>query len=531
VVTETKVVEEIEDRYETFNADDTNVYKSVDLILSNREHEKHELQRLNDRLAKYLEDLHRLEWEGQSLDSLKGFWEKNVAAISVVYQKEVHESQRQLEESAKIRTTLEGQIFRIQSELAGVRKQFDEAVRDRDGNLQGLLDFSKQLSDREAELNGLKRQIELLEGEVARLKAENARLRSELDKIRADTLQQAHKTSEYENHVQTLLQKLAHLRRDYDLEITELRSKSITFVPPADYKSDLSKAIAELRRDFEALNNKKKGELHLWYSQKIKEYQTTNSGPYLDEIKRVTVEIDSIRIRTNEFETKNGLLKTEIQNLQLLMESEKHRYHTLFGNSETELRRVGEENDSLKEKLLELFRINRRLQAEIEVYRKLLDGETVSKKPVVVSKQEKEKEEMHIIKEEQVAHTKFERANKGNVKFCEISKEGKYIVLENTSFAKEEDISGYKLVRKLDNRHEVSFTFPPRFLLAPGNTVKIWANHQGGVHNPPESLIFEDISTWGVGQNVATTLVNREGEERAHFNQVTVTSQRTLSVS
>lgn len=44
-------------------------------------------------------------------------------------------------------------------------------------------------------------------------------------------------------------------------------------------------------------------------------------------------------------------------------------------------------------------------------------------------------EEIHIIKEEQVAHTKFERSHKGNVQFYEISRDGKYIILENTSFS------------------------------------------------------------------------------------------------
>lgn len=53
---------------------------------------------------------------------------------------------------------------------------------------------------------------------------------------------------------------------------------------------------------------------------------------------------------------------------------------------------------------------------------------------------------MHIVKEEQVAHTKFERTHKGSVQFYEVSKEGKYIMLQNTSFAK------VKHENTLDNR-------------------------------------------------------------------------------
>lgn len=43
----------------------------------------------------------------------------------------------------------------------------------------------------------------------------------------------------------------------------------------------------------------------------------------------------------------------------------------------------------------------------------------------------------------------------------------------NNISQKDEDISEYKLVRKLDNRKEVSFTFPTPFVLKRGQTVKV----------------------------------------------------------
>lgn len=52
-------------------------------------------------------------------------------------------------------------------------------------------------------------------------------------------------------------------------EILELRSKEVTVVDRDQYKSDLAAALVEIRRDFEALNNKKKTELASWYSRKV----------------------------------------------------------------------------------------------------------------------------------------------------------------------------------------------------------------------------------------------------------------------
>jgi len=378
-------------------------------------------------------------------------------------------------------------------------------------------------------LNFLRRRYEYLEEEVARLRNDNARLLADLEKIKNDIAQQVQKTLDYQNHVQSLRQKIVFLQNEYQQEIHLLRSKQVIDVS-GDFKSELSAAMREIRRDFAALNTKKKSEMQAWYMRKIEEVRVSKSGQFLEEHKRLNFEIETLRGRMTDFETRNALIRSEIQNLKLTLENDKARYYSIINQSEEEIVRMTNKTRTLKERLQILFQSNQNLRIEIEVYRKLMDGEGVSKSSMVKIK-EREKEEMHIIKEEQVAHTKFERSHKGNVQFYEISREGKYIILENTSFSQDEDISEYKLVRKLDSRKEVSFTFPPRFVLKPGQTVKIWANNQGGTHNPPESLIFEHISSWGVGQIVATSLYNRNGEERAVCYQTTVTSQRTLNVA
>ncbi|PIO53872.1 intermediate filament tail domain protein [Teladorsagia circumcincta] len=52
--------------------------------------------------------------------------------------------------------------------------------------------------------------------------------------------------------------------------------------------------------------------------------------------------------------------------------------------------------------------------------------------------------------------------------------------------------------------------------------MKIYARDQGGINNPPESLVFEGENTWGIGANVVTSLYNKEGEERATHTQKTI---------
>lgn len=44
--------------------------------------------------------------------------------------------------------------------------------------------------------------------------------------------------------------------------------------------------------------------------------------------------------------------------------------------------------------------------------------------------------------------------------------------------------------------------------------MQIWARGQGGIHSPPEQLVFDLEDTFGSGSNVQTILFNREGEVR-----------------
>ncbi|KAK5982131.1 Intermediate filament tail domain protein, partial [Trichostrongylus colubriformis] len=121
---------------------------------------------------------------------------------------------------------------------------------------------------------------------------------------------------------------------------------------------------------------------------------------------------------------------------------------------------------------------------------------------------------MHVLKSDtssRTPYTKYRSIN-GNVSIQDASKDGKYIVIENIHRSREEPIGGWKLKRKIDGKREIVYTFPADFVLKGGKSVKIWAHGQGGVHSPPESLIFEDVESFGVGSSVQTVLYNKNGD-------------------
>lgn len=90
------------------------------------------------------------------------------------------------------------------------------------------------------------------------------------------------------------------------------------------------------------------------------------------------------------------MIRNEIQNLKLLLENEKIRYQSILSQSEEEIIRMTTKTRTLKERLQILFQSNQSLRAEIEIYRKLLDGEGVSRNSMVkIKEKEKGKETSH----------------------------------------------------------------------------------------------------------------------------------------
>jgi len=522
-----KIITEYEDQRMLFGED------AAKFILETREREKRELSGLNDRLANYLEKMRHLELQNRDMSDLKTRWEQDLLTIKRRYEQELADTQRNLEDSTKIKATLDAQIGRLSGELADYKKRFEDIGRSRDDNKLRVDGLLKKLSETEAELNLLRRNVQNLEEEVARLKSENARLQQALQKAKTDLDQESLKAIEYQNQVQALLKKIEFLKHEHELEVKMLSQKTFE-VQDTKYQDELAKAIREIRKEFDDLAKANKIELESWYSRKVTEVRNTQSLNYQEESKRLGLEIEGYRSRIGEYENTNGRLKRELQELQMRLESEKSRYESILSQTETRIQSMLTENRSLQEKLKVLFETNQTLFAEIAIYRKLLDGEEgrfSTRIQEVVKQEVRQPESVHVLKEEMVTHTSFQRSNKGNIQFAEIANDGKYIVLENLSVNKDENIGEWKLTRVLDNERELVFTFPHRFHLKAGKSVRIWAKGQSAANNLVDSLVFEGAGSWGVGFNVVTSLFNRDGEEKATYVQTTTTSQRTLESS
>ncbi|GMT36943.1 hypothetical protein PFISCL1PPCAC_28240, partial [Pristionchus fissidentatus] len=501
-----------------------------------REREKKEMSDLNDRLANYIEKVRFLEAQnrklGGDLDMLRSRWGKDTSSMRVMYESELKEASTLIEDTLRQRNELEGQIKKLLDELSEYRRKYEEALRAREADRVLTDDLLEKLSKLEAEVNMLKRKIASLEEDVTRIKKDNHRLIGELQRARNDLDQETLNRIDHQNQVQTLLEEIDFVRRVHDQEIKELQSMVSRDTTPENrefFKNELASAIRDIRQEYDQRMNTNRTDIESWYKLKVQEIatasnrQTMEHGYQKEEIRRLRTQLSDLRGKLADLEGRNALLEKQTQELNYQLEDDQRSYEAALNDRDAQIRKMREECQALMVELQMLLDTKQTLDAEIAIYRKMLEGEEnraglrhlveqVVKTHAI--SQSDEHESMRVLKGETATRTSFQRSAKGNVSIHETSPDGKYIVIENTHRSKDEPIGDWKLKRKIDGKKEIVFTFPAEFVLRPGKNVKVFA-HGAGISSPPDSLVIESEDSWGIGHNVHTILFNSAGEERA----------------
>ncbi|VDN50709.1 unnamed protein product [Dracunculus medinensis] len=503
-------------------------------IRDTREREKKEMSDLNDRLASYIEKVRFLEAQNRKLaadlDLLRGRWGKDTMSVRSMYEGELQEARKVVRDTEHEREDLERQIRKLTEELAEYRRKYDDVLHGHQIDRNTIDDLLSELCGLEAEINLLRRRVANLEEEVSRIKKDNLHFANELNKARANLDQETLNRIDFQNQVQTLLEEIDFIRRVHEQEIGELQTLASRDTTPENreyFKNELSSAIRDIRAEYDQICNVNRTDMESWYKLKVQEIQTQSTRQSLEqgyakeEVKRLRVQLSDLRGKLADLEGRNSLLEKQTQELNYQLEDDQRSYEAALNDRDAQIRKMREECQALMLELQMLLDTKQTLDAEIAIYRKMLEGEENRAglrqlvEQVVKThglSQVDETDTLRVMKGETASRTSFQRSAKGNVSIQDASPDGKFILLENTHRSKEEFIGDWKLKRKIDGKREIVYTFPRDFVLRPGKFVKIWARGQGGVHSPPDQLIFEGEDTFGSGSNVQTILFNREGE-------------------
>jgi intermediate filament protein if len=99
----------------------------VSTVLTNREREKKDMQDLNERFASYIEKVRFLEAQNRKLadelDKLKSRWGKETQAVKAMYQAELDEARKLLDDAEKEKARLEIRVSSLEEEIQELRNK------------------------------------------------------------------------------------------------------------------------------------------------------------------------------------------------------------------------------------------------------------------------------------------------------------------------------------------------------------------------------------------------------------------------
>lgn len=530
----------------------------VNNVKSTREKEKRDLQDLNERFANYIEKVRFLEAQnrklGSELDELRSKWGKETSHIKQMYEAELSEARRLIDDLSKDKAALEIKLSSISEQNADLNRQLDEAKKYRQIDRDTINKLNQQIADLESEINMLRRSMESLETERQRDKATINRLQQEVDKLRIDLNNETLAHLDAENRRQTLEEEMEFMKKVHEQELKELAAlayRDTTAENREFWKNELGQAIRDIQHEYDSKVDQLRGDMEGFYNLKIQEFRTGATKQNMEvthireENKKLTKQMTDLRGKLADMEARNAQLEKQYNDVLRELESKDTDHMMECTQLREEISKLRTEMEGILTELQTLMDAKLSLELEICAYRKLLEGEEnrVGLKKVVeqvVNTQSHGGEmlsevvsgfesrgdsqiSMKMMRGEVSAKTTYQRTSTGPIAISEVSPEGKFIVLENTSSGpnrKDVNLDGWKLRRTVDGKRDYTYNFR-NFTLKAGKKVKILARgsaSEAGLND----LVFREEENWGVGSQVTTSVINDKDEEKASHVQKTL---------
>jgi intermediate filament protein if len=517
--------------------------KGVLDVTSSRHKEKKDMQDLNERLANYIEKVRFLEAQNRrladELEKLKAKWGKETEMVKAMYEAELAEARRLLDDAVKDKSRLEIRVTSIEEYTEDLKLRLEAALKDAAESRERADRNNQQLSDYEGELALLRRRLESLEGDRDKEKGLLKRLQDALNAARSDLDNETLLHIDAENRRQTLEEELAFLRAVHEQELKELQAmayRDTTSENREYWKSEMGQALREIQQTYDDKLDGMRGELEGYYNLKVQEQRTgavrnnMDVGQSKEESKRLKTQLGSTRDKLTDLEARNLALQRELDLLRREKEERERELETENEELKITVARLRAEMEAMLKELEHIIDTKLGLELEISAYRKLLEGEEtrVSRRGVYDADSQFSQDHSFagfdsatsstVTRGEMSARTTFQKSAKGPIAISECSAEGSFIILDNTG-RKEESLGGWKLKRAIDGEEKTEFTFDESFVIKSSEKLKIW----GQGLRPAEAVGDLEYSeaTWGVGSNITTRLVNPAGEDRAtHIQKV-----------
>nr|XP_048316646.1 lamin-B2 isoform X1 [Myodes glareolus] len=540
--------------------------------------EKEELRELNDRLAHYIDRVRALELENDRLllriSEKEEVTTREVSGIKALYESELADARRVLDETARERARLQIEMGKLQAELDEARK----SAKKREGELtvaQGRVKDLETLFHRsEAELasalsdkHGLETDVAELRAQLAKAEDGHAVAKKQLEK---ETLMRV----DLENRCQSLQEELGFSKSVFEEEVRETRRRHERRLVEVDssrqqeYDFKMAQALEELRSQHDEQVRLYRLELEQTYQAKLDNAKLSSdqndkaASAAREELKEARMRMESLSYQLSGLQKKASAAEDRIRELEEAVAGERDKFRKMLDAKEQEMTEVRNAMQQQLAEYQELLDIKLALDMEISAYRKLLEGEeerlklspspssrvtisqaTSSSSSGVGMSVGRGRGKRRRLETEDTQGSRSsasgssvgmgsgsrltqQAAVTGVVSIDEVDLEGRFVRLKNSS-DKDQSLGNWRIKRQVLEGEDIAYKFTPKYVLRAGQTVTVWAAGAGVAHSPPSTLVWKSQSSWGSGESFRTVLVNADGEEVA----VQAVKQASVEVS
>lgn len=357
-----------------------------------REHEKQELQVLNTRFSSYVERVRALEAMNRKLlagiEDLKSKWGFDSSKIKDEMEPELLRVRESIDEVTRLKAIAEIKAKRAESDALQFRHLMDLAMDSFNSDKNKIANLERLMENTKQDAEYLKGQLHDINEQIAKYVDEQRRLFDQLTQLKDDLDKETIDRVARQNEVQTLEEQISFLKAVHEQEVAELsRLQTIVGFDPAQfYRTELERAIRDIRGDFEQLNSEQKRELEEWYRIKTEEVEkevakerefqrVSNTGLSAEESANMRQAHQNSQLEYVELQRRHGELGARLRELEELLEQSKSENLIHLADRDREIQLLREKISELMATYDELMSRKTSLEFEINTYRRLLECE------------------------------------------------------------------------------------------------------------------------------------------------------------